>query len=97
MKKKKKKKSKKKKKKREKDFTPIFLFLSLIHSSLPTTFTSEAAEGRTSKGSEEGAGVWNLRREARWEADRRCVCYAVQVSVQETPNNFFPLPAFSAA
>lgn len=45
------------------------------------------AEGPTSKGSQEGAGVWNLRREARWEAEPRCVCCAVQVSAQEIPRN----------
>lgn len=54
---------------------------------LPTIFTSEIAEGPASKGSQEGSGVWILRREARWEADRCCVCYSVQVSAQERPYN----------
>lgn len=45
---------------------------------------------------EEGAEVWNLRRDARWEADRCCVCSAVQVSGQERPENCSLLYSVSA-
>lgn len=46
----------KRKKARKKHFNPISLF-SLSCFLKPTTFTSEVAEGPTSKGCQEGAGV----------------------------------------
>lgn len=49
--------NKKKKKAREKETSPPSPSSSPSFLPLLTTFTSETAEGPTSKGSEEGAGV----------------------------------------